>query len=181
MDQDALGTVKTKWKKIISPISNFNYNDFREKLRNVSYIKSIPKDLLTHEGYISATGDLQDARNGLIVVKIEIDEISQLLSTAYKNMSDILPGLAEGTAQQKKSEAERELQSLKVKVTQLEVLQKMADTLLSNIDSAIAQLNRQLKAADLGYRTAALDFSKARDWDESDADSTDEVEQEFNM
>lgn len=181
MDHKALAKIKAKWLKVIKPISDFSYDDYRNKLRNISYIKSIPEDLLTHEGYINVAGSLQGTRNGLIAIKIEIDELAQLLAAAYKNMSDILPGLADGTAQQKKSEAEKELQSLKIKATQLEVLQKTSDTLLSNIDSAIAQLNRQLKAADLGYRTAALDFSKAKDWKNDDIESIDEVDEEYNF
>ena len=96
---------------------------------------------------------------------------------ALKNMEKILPGLYEDsiakTVQQKESRAGLDLQLFTEIVKQAESLKRMADSILNNIDSSIAQLNRQMKAIDMGIRTSSITTSGVYDWKNEEEEEED--------
>jgi len=177
--------VKENWKKALDKLSKpFKYETIRDNLNDSKYWFKLPNEVLTFEGYVKILSHLQNIRNEIVREKLKIDEHYDMKIAALKNMEKILPGLYEDsiakTVQQKESRAGLDLQLFTEIVKQAESLKRMADSILNNIDSSIAQLNRQMKAIDMGIRTSSITTSGVYDWkneeEEEEDTSWDEIE-----
>jgi len=163
---ETIQEAKAVWQSALKEsIDKVSYNEVRALLKNKKFLFSIPENILTYDGYIKIAAAIQEVRNELVGIKVDIDAHATFLKDSKKDLSTVIPAFVEGkSVQQREAETAKELQVLQVEVTKMSILQTTATNLLDNIDSAIAQLNRQLKASDLGYRTSSIDLMQARDW-----------------
>ena len=69
---------------------------------------------------------------------------------------------------EEEAKAAEELKEFTAIVEQANALQKTVYSILNNIDSAIAQVNRQMKSVDMGIRTQSIITASASDWDNSE-------------
>lgn len=171
--------VKENWKKALDKLSKpFKYETIRDGLNDSKYWFKLPNEVLTFDGYVRLLSHLQNIRNEIVKEKLKIDEHYDMKIAAFKNMEKILPGLYEDsiakTVQQKESRAGLDLQLFTEIVKQAESLKRMADSILNNIDSSIAQLNRQMKAIDMGIRTSSITTSGVYDWKNEEEEKEEE-------
>lgn len=176
---ERIKNVKEPWQETIKKLSTpFRYEEIRESLNNPRYWFTLPDEILTFEGYVKILAHLQNTRNDIVQIKLKIDEHAGMKTAALKNMEKILPGVYTSeeckTDKLREARAAQELERFTIYVEEADKLQKMATSVLNNIDSAIAQLNRQMKAVDMGIRTSAITTTSARDWDDNAGTEDDE-------
>lgn len=169
---DKVQKVKEPWQETIKKLSGpFKYEEIRASLNDPKYWFTLPDEILTFEGYVKILAHLQNTRNSIIRIKLQIDEHAGMKTAALKNMEKILPGVYSSeeckTDKLREAKAAQELERFTNYVEEAKQLQIMSNSVLTNIDSAIAQVNRQMKAVDMGIRTSAITTTEAKDWDES--------------
>ena len=170
---DKIKTVKEPWQEAIKKLSSpFKYEEIRQGLNDSKYWFKLPDEVLTFEGYIKLLAYLQNIRNDIVKEKLKIDEHAGMKTAALKNMEKILPGVYSNdeckTDKLREAKAAQELERFTIFVEEAGELQKMATSILNNIDSAIAQVNRQMKSVDMGIRTSSITTTSAKDWDEEE-------------
>jgi predicted nucleic acid-binding Zn-ribbon protein len=165
-DTQAVEAIKQPWQEKLKELQKpFGYEVIRDQLNDSKFWFQLPDEPLTAEGYIRILAHLQNLRNDIVRIKMTTDEHSLMKSAAYKTMQKILPGISDAkTDKLKEADSEKELMKLKIVVDQATTLQKLSDNVLNNVDSAIAQLNRQLKAVEMGHRTFSLSTAEVKDW-----------------
>ncbi len=170
--------IKNPWKEAIKQLSGpFNYQEIRDRLNDKKYWFELPDIVLTFDGYIKILAFLQNTRNEIVREKLMIDEHSGTKTAALKNMEKILPGIFMDeckTDKMREARAAEELEMFTIFVKQAEELQKMATSILNNIDSMIAQINRQMKSVDMGIRTSSITTASAKDWGDEDEENDEE-------
>lgn len=172
---DRVKAIKKPWADFIKDLSGpFNYKEIRDRINDKKYWFEIPNKVLTFEGYIKLLAYLQNLRNDIVREKLVVDEHAGTKSAALKNMREILPGIYSSeeckTDKLRDAKAAEELEAFTIFMKQADELQKMATSVLNNIDSAIAQVNRQMKSVDMGIRTSSITTTSAKDWEESEED-----------
>lgn len=172
--------VKKPWKEVLKQLTTpFDYESIRDELTSSKFWFTLPNEVLTFEGYVKILAYLQNLRNDIVRIKLTVDEHAGMKNAALKNMKEILPGVFDDCKTDKLREAKAagELEQFTIFVKQADELQKFASSVLENIDSAIAQVNRQLKAVDMGIRTSSIITSEANDWqNRTEEDYDDELE-----
>ena len=167
--------VKKPWAEALKKLSGpFNYEEIRNGMNDPKFWFKLPNKVLTFEGYIKLLAYLQNLRNNIVKTKLMIDEHAGMKSAALKNMKEILPGVYSSeeckTDKLRDAKAAEELEVFTIFMKQADELQKMASSILNNIDSAIAQVNRQMKSVDMGIRTSSITTTAAKDWEEESED-----------
>jgi len=170
---DKVKSVKEFWKTKLKKLSGpFNYEKIRDSFNDSKYWFKLPDEVLTFEGYIKILGHLQNIRTDFVKANLMIDEHAGLKRAALKNMEKILPGIFTKeecpTDKIREAKAAEELKEFTAIVEQANALQKTVYSILNNIDSAIAQVNRQMKSVDMGIRTQSIITASASDWDNSE-------------
>jgi len=176
---DKIEAVKEPWRKAIDKlVGPFKYEEIRNSLFDSKYWFKLPDEILTFEGYVKILAYLQNLRNDIVKEKLKIDEHAGMKIAALKNMQQILPGIFSSeeckTDKLKEAKAAAELETFTILTKQADELQKIATSVLNNIDSAIAQVNRQMKAVDMGIRTSVINTTLAKDWDDTQDYDDDE-------
>lgn len=184
--EDRIKKIKEPWQEVIKKLSSpFKYEEIRENLNDSKYWFNLPDEILTFEGYIKILAYLQNIRNDIVKIKLQIDEHAGMKSAALKNMEKIIPGAYTveecKTDKLREAKAGQELEKFTIFVEESNQLQKMVISVLNNIDSAISQVNRQMKSVDMGIRTSAITTTEAKDWDKNiDYDEEDEEDILYN-
>lgn len=176
---EKIKTVKEFWRKELKKLSDpFNYEEIRDSLNDPKYWFKLPDEVLTFDGYIKLLAYLQNLRTEIVRIGLMIDEHSGLKKAALKNMKEILPGLFTKeecpTDKIREAKSSEELMAFTSFVEQANALQKTLYSILTNLDSAIAQVNRQMKSVDMGIRTSSITTSFAKDWDEEENEDEEE-------
>ena len=182
---DKIKAVKEPWQEAIKKLAGpFKYDDIRENLNDTKYWFKLPDEVLTFEGYIKLLAYLQNIRNDIVKDKLQIDEHAGMKVAALKNMEKIIPGVFSNeeckTDKLREARAAQELEKFTIYVEEAVSLQKMATGVLNNIDSAIAQVNRQMKSVDMGIRTSSITTTAAKDWDETEEEDDEPLASNWN-
>ena len=172
--------IKKQWREAMARLPQLDLGQMHETLLSGRYHPRIPEAPLRPEGFVRLFGVLQRIRSEFIdEVLFPIERHHNLKVTALKSIRKVALQWATGSSVSvREGVVEDWLTAQIISTCEIEELKSLADLALSNIDSAMMQLNRQYKSLETATHASLFDPSMARDIEDSWGESDDLSEAE---
>lgn len=150
------------WRGVISGLPPLDFDEVKRSL--AKFRVKIPESLLTYDAFLKILSILQNMRTDLLEIKEVVDEHHTMKDGALKSLQKILVAMSEcKTVAEKEGETEAWLIHLQKLVKRAYVLKNMTFDVLENLDIAIAQVNRQIRVAEMATRNQTIDVTMGED------------------